>query len=124
MQNSDQKLCFKAGTRIFSIGENSTDTFIITKGEVRLSVEKNGQEITVDTIGENAIFGEMSLLVGGQRLVNATATKDTEVLPVSPEKLNNMIQDASPFVQALMRIMAKTVQKLTINLCVIIYTVK
>lgn len=113
MQNSDQKLCFKAGTRIFSIGENSTDTFIITKGEVRLSVEKNGQEITVDTIDENAIFGEMSLLVGGQRLVNATATKDTEVLPVSPEKLNKMIGEASPFVQALMRVMAKTVQKLT-----------
>ncbi len=112
MQHSDQKLCFKAGTRIFSIGEKGSEIFIITKGRVQLSVEKDGNEIIVDTIGENAIFGEMGLLAGGVRLINATACEDTETYPVAPEKLNTMISGSSPFVQALMRVMAKTIQKL------------
>lgn len=115
MYEPHKKLCFKSGTRIFSIGDKGEDAYIVESGSVEISVEKDGEKIVVDTIGAKSIFGEMSAFGDGIRLVNATAVGHTEVYPIEPEKLENIVKDCPPFVQALVRIMVKTIQKLTVK---------
>src|SRR5437764_208713 len=65
---------YHAGERIFSQGDPADAVFFLQHGKVKLSVTaENGREAVVAILGENAFFGEGSLLRQPVRLATAAA---------------------------------------------------
>jgi CRP/FNR family transcriptional regulator, cyclic AMP receptor protein len=78
---------FKAGEIIFRAGEPSIAVYVISEGEVSISVD-DGFEVTRLHAGD--LFGESGVLESRPRAATAIALKDTTVL----------VTDAETFVQA------------------------
>jgi CRP-like cAMP-binding protein len=73
-----------AGTPIFVENMVAESMFIIKSGEVDLSIkDSQGKDFKLDSISDNQAFGELSLLIGGQRIVTATAKTDCELYEIS-----------------------------------------
>jgi CRP-like cAMP-binding protein len=71
----------KKGETLFLYGENAESFYYVLKGWVRLSrVTEDGDEATLDMIGENNIFGDSTSLKTGAYNFSATATTDTELV--------------------------------------------
>ena len=74
---------FPADTPIFVENMVGESLFIIKTGIVRLSIKSStGQDVVMDKITTGETFGELGLLIGGQRLVTATADTDCELLEI------------------------------------------
>ena len=53
--------------------------YLVRKGELRVYLEQNGKEVTLVTIGDGGMIGEMALFDQQPRSASVKATKDTEV---------------------------------------------
>ncbi len=72
-----------AGTPIFVESMVAESLFVVNTGEVLLSIKSpDGRDHTLDRLGPGDSFGELSLLIGGQRLVTASAETDCELLEI------------------------------------------
>jgi CRP-like cAMP-binding protein len=68
---------------IFQRGDNGSSMMAVLRGRVRIStVSGDGKEVTLNTINQGEIFGEIALLDGEPRSADATATEDTTLLVV------------------------------------------
>ena len=72
-----QNVQFKAGDVILSEGEEGNSAFLITAGSVEVIIGEGKKAKTVATLGEGAIFGEMSLLEPGPRSATIKAVTYT-----------------------------------------------
>ena len=68
-------------------GDPGESMFIISTGEVRATVNKDGQQLPVATLRDGDFFGEMAALSGELRTATVTAVKNTEILELSREHL-------------------------------------
>ena len=99
-----QERRFAAGQTIFLRGDRGDAMFIVTEGRVRLSVvSAEGRELTVRHAERGSIFGEIALLDGGSRTLDATALQPTSLLAVSQGSFRRVIDDNPAVRDALMR---------------------
>jgi cAMP-binding proteins - catabolite gene activator and regulatory subunit of cAMP-dependent protein kinases len=57
--------------------------YIVKNGIVQLSVRAmDGRDIVLEQLAPGEFFGEMSLLIGGHRMVTATAKTDCELIEI------------------------------------------
>lgn len=76
---------FDEGAIIFNVGDPGDSMFVVTSGEVQLSVKtKTGEEMFLESPGPGEFFGEISLLDEGPR--TATARARTEVLAIEIDR--------------------------------------
>ncbi|MEP3430762.1 MAG: cyclic nucleotide-binding domain-containing protein [Roseibium sp.] len=96
---------FKTGDNIYSAGDQSDHTFIITSGHVTITFELNGKVIAIDAgpgdfIGDSAVIFTEPDTRGGNTY-KATATADTDVtavkLPITA--LKEELEQASPILK-------------------------
>jgi small-conductance mechanosensitive channel/CRP-like cAMP-binding protein len=73
---------YAPGEAIVRKGQDGSSMFVITKGTVKVQIPENGYDRTINTLGENDFFGEMSLLTGQPRSANVIATEETDVLQI------------------------------------------
>jgi CRP-like cAMP-binding protein len=107
----DPDTTFKAGDVIFSEGDIGEEAYLIISGAVEIScTNKEGHKTVISKVGENGIFGEMAWLVGGERLVTAVATTDTECHLIQRRAMQKKINEASPFVRGLLRVVINTLR--------------
>jgi CRP/FNR family transcriptional regulator len=72
---------FPAGTRVFHEGDSSDACYIVRKGNFRVTQEhSDGRAITLATLGQGEIFGELAMLDGDTRSASAEALTDGELL--------------------------------------------
>ena len=93
----------KVGETIVREGDPGDSMFIISTGEVRATVESNGQQLPVATLRDGDFFGEMAVLSGEPRTATVTAVKNTELLELSRENLSE-ICSRHPHVEAKIRL--------------------
>ncbi len=93
----------KAGEVIVNEGDPGESMFIISTGEVRATVDKDGQQLPVATLRDGDFFGEMAALSGEPRTATVTAVKNTEILELSREHLRE-ICGRHPHVEAKIRL--------------------
>jgi CRP-like cAMP-binding protein len=74
---------FAAGEMLVQQGDEGQTFYIITSGEVEVSVTQGKRQVVLTRLGEGEFFGEMTLLTGEQRNATVTARTDTEVLALS-----------------------------------------
>lgn len=75
-------------------GEQGDSLFIIVEGTVRVQVRTNGGEETIEVarLGAGNFFGEMALLMGGERAATVTAITDTRVYEITKANLMPLLQ--------------------------------
>lgn len=72
---------FPAGTRVFHEGDSSDACYIVKEGSFRVTREhSDGRAITLATLGQGEIFGELAMLDGDRRSASAEAITDGELL--------------------------------------------
>lgn len=82
-----------AGKKVFSRGDPGGAIYIISSGEVQLSVEDTtGHLIVFETARRGDFFGELSLLDGDPRSADARAIQDTCALKVDRGDLEQLFR--------------------------------
>jgi Cyclic nucleotide-binding domain len=94
----------KIGEVIVREGDPGDSMFIVSTGEVRATLEKNGQQVPVATMKDGDFFGEMAVLSGEPRTATVTAVKATELLELSRENLREICA-RHPHVEAKIRLL-------------------
>ena len=93
----------KAGEIIVQEGDPGDSMFIVSTGEVRATIRRDGAELPVATMRDGDFFGEMAVLSGEPRTATVTAVKTTELLELSREHLSE-ICSRHPHVEAKIRL--------------------
>jgi CRP/FNR family transcriptional regulator, cyclic AMP receptor protein len=80
-----EPVTFEEGAIIFNVGDPGDSMYVVTSGEVQLSVKtKTGEEMFLESPGPGEFFGEISLLDEGPR--TATARAKTAVAAVEIDR--------------------------------------
>lgn len=88
----ERRLC-PPGAHIVREGAPGNSMFIIVEGEVNVVRQgEQGQPITLATLGEGELFGEMALLCEGPRLSSVVPTKETVLLEFSRERMQRIAE--------------------------------
>ena len=93
---------YNAGDTVFGQGDPGDKLYVVRSGEVE--IQCNG--LTVDTIGEGSIFGEMALLDSSARSATAIARSDCELIPVDQRRFTFLVQQTPFFAIHVMRVLA------------------
>lgn len=83
-----------AGERVFDIDENGDCMYIVQKGKIGISLEKNSHEKNaryVAELGEGDCFGEMNLLDDLPRSASAHVIEDSILLVLEKSRLRGLI---------------------------------
>ena len=84
-----------AGTVLFRAGDPGESLYIVSKGEVQISIRDTaGQKIVLNNAHPGEIFGELALLDRGARTATAVAITDTELLQLDREHLLMVFRQA------------------------------
>ncbi len=81
---------FDSGEVVFDAGDSGDFLFIIQAGEVELIRESASGRHLVGRLGAGEFFGEMSVVLGGERRIQAVAATPTRVLAVDGATLEGM----------------------------------
>ena len=75
--------------------------FVINRGRVSVQIPGQGGMKTINTLGENDFFGEMSLLTGQPRSATVVAEVETEVLQIGKRALKPILENNEELVTAI-----------------------
>ena len=108
-EDEDMKTLFKkAGQVIIKEGEESTDAYIILKGEV--DVVKNNKVIA--TLGENNLFGEIGLVDQRPRTATCVAKTGCTLGTVTRENYTKLLEHRPKAVLPILRLVADRMRNL------------
>jgi CRP/FNR family cyclic AMP-dependent transcriptional regulator len=83
---------FQADEYVFKTGQPGAAMFIILEGEVRIVREdENNTELEITRLKNNDTLGELALLDNSPRSASAIATKQTKMIAIFREDLNDFI---------------------------------
>jgi membrane protein len=98
---------YAQGDTVFSDGDPGDEMFSVLKGKV--SIMKGEKEIAVITPGR--CFGGMSFFLGSSRVARAVALQDVELVTISNENINNLMNEFPEFVVEILREMAERLRE-------------
>jgi uncharacterized membrane protein len=108
---------FAEGAVIFNVGDPGDSMYIVTSGEVQLSVKtKTGEEMFLESPGAGEFFGEISLLDEGPRTATARAKSPVVAIEVDRGDLDELFRLAPA---AAMDLLAATGRRLRHNAMII-----
>jgi CRP/FNR family cyclic AMP-dependent transcriptional regulator len=84
---------FDEGKTIFSVGDPGDSMYVVTSGEVQLSVKtKTGEEMFLENPGAGDFFGEISLLDEGPRTATARAKTAVNAIEIDRGDLDELFR--------------------------------
>lgn len=93
---------YEKGSIIFNEGDKGSAMFSVHRG--RVGIVKDGRQIA--EIGAGKCFGEMSFLLSAPRVASAVALDDVELVTISNENINSLMNEFPEFVVEMLREMA------------------
>ncbi|MBI5638316.1 MAG: cyclic nucleotide-binding domain-containing protein [Nitrospinae bacterium] len=109
---------FSDGQVIITEGVVSTKAYIIQKGKVRISKKIDSKSVTVVTLAEGDIFGEMGLFQETVRYATAIAMGEVEVGVIDKKRFDELMHHAPDELKVIMNAVIDrlriTTDKLTI----------
>lgn len=88
---------FKAGDYLYRVGEEPEGIFIIRKGSVTVSQQRNGLESAISYVPAGNYLGETSLLSGGKRSSNVIAAVECRTIFIPAATFNRLIETQPNF---------------------------
>ncbi len=92
---------YPAGERIFSAGDPGDSLFVVDSGEVRLSGERDSGDERNTVLGSGDYCGEMALLTGRSRTVEARAETDCNLWILDRSDFDELLARYPALTQAL-----------------------
>lgn len=105
MRNKNEYKTFKANQRIITKNDDATECYLITKGKVRVFLEKETKQVELAVLQDGEIFGETTIFSGETYGANVEAIEDTTALIITPETFQDMLADSDPTIRALLRML-------------------
>ncbi len=93
---------YAPGDTVFKEGDEGGTMFYVIDGAV--DIERDGQHIRTMISGD--YFGEISMLLGTERLAGATASRETKLIPISQGNFDTILRENAPIVLAILKEMA------------------
>ena len=103
MSIASKIVSFKKGALIFSEGDSSDVAYIIDKGKVEVFIANGDTEVSVSTLDQGQIFGEMGVIDESPRSASARALTDCVLSLVKKEQLQERITSSDPVVRLVIR---------------------
>ena len=95
---------FKAGELICKEGDDARgEAYVVHAGSVRIRRSFDGDEKTLNTLGEGELFGEIALFREARRSADAVAATDVELLVIKNERLDWLIQNRPQLTREIVR---------------------
>ena len=101
LANASTHRVYAPGELIVRKGQEGNSMFVIISGAVKVQIPEVGYQKTVNRLGENDYFGEMSLLTGDPRSANVIAEVETEVLRIKKEALKPIFENNPDLVRSI-----------------------
>jgi CRP-like cAMP-binding protein len=73
---------YRAKQVIFRQGDLADSGFVITEGQVRMTISANGFDVQSQILGAGSLIGEMALMAETRRSAMATAIEDVRVIQI------------------------------------------
>jgi len=100
LANSCTTRVYAPGEAIVKQGEDGNSMYVIIRGSVKVQIPEKDHQKTINTLGENDFFGEMSLLTGEPRTANVLAIVESEVLRIDKLGLQPIFKSNPALVEA------------------------
>jgi len=111
--DKDQKPeLYPAGQTVFHEGDRGDHLFVVTKGAVDIIISG----VTVETVEEGGVFGEMALVEDRPRLGAAVVRSDAELIRVDRKRFLFLVQQTPFFSLQLMAIMSERLRRMNARL--------
>ena len=92
------------GSVIFREGERGHSAFLLERGEVEISVQRNGQNVALARRGPGEVFGEMAIIDDQPRSATVTAVRPCQLLMITRDQLVNRIEQTDPVLRMCLRV--------------------
>ena len=119
MQSQDTPIHqhYSDGDVIINEGETGNNAYVIIKGQVRITQKVNEKVVTVGTLKEREVFGEMGLISETVRSANISAVGDVTVGVIDREYFDTAMSEISegmkPIILTLVERLRSTTHLLT-----------
>jgi CRP-like cAMP-binding protein len=90
-----------AGKKLFREDDDADSAYIVTRGQVTLFREHDGEHVVVGTADAGSVLGEMALIADSRRLTSAEAATDTEVLRINRSMFRRILEEYPETAEAL-----------------------
>jgi CRP-like cAMP-binding protein len=78
---------FHKGERVLEQGTEGSDMYLVLSGEVSVSLRQGDRTISLATLGEGAVMGEVGFVRAQERTASVDALSDGEMLVFNAEKV-------------------------------------
>jgi CRP-like cAMP-binding protein len=108
----NEKKLFKSGERIITRGDEAAAAYLILRGKVTVTLDREGRQIKIGELESGAIFGETALINDGSLYTaNVDAAADTELAVITPESFADKIGTCDPMLRALLEMLVERLRK-------------
>lgn len=105
----NRRVC-KPESVIFRKGDQGRDAYVVLRGQVDiLGKNAEGKLVTLATMGEGELFGEMALLNNAIRTANAVTKEGCELLVISEKTIKEKLKDTDPFIQSWIKFLSNRI---------------
>jgi len=104
---------FKQNELIFNEGDQGTEAFFITKGNVEIFRKVEKKHVMIQLLTKGDLFGEMSIINNTHRTASAIAKDDVEVVKIDRETLRAYLKDSAPMLKGLISNLIKRLHNTT-----------
>lgn len=84
------------GQVLFREQDEGDCAYAIVAGQVEITVERNGKQVSVATLGPGEIFGEMAIISSSKRTATATVIDDCVLHRIEARQFNQRIEKMDP----------------------------
>jgi CRP-like cAMP-binding protein len=106
-RNSMDTIEYLAGQVIFKKGDAAHALYVVTEGEVGISI---GDEV-MEVVGAGGMFGELALIDPSPRSATATALTNVKIVPVNEKRFIYLVQQTPGFSLHVMKVLAERLKK-------------
>lgn len=96
-----ERINIPKGEMLIKEGEESSDLFYLITGKLRTFTESNGERITLGSVKEGAMVGELSFLDNRPRSANVEAVVDCELIRVPREEFQQTMEQQPEWLRKL-----------------------
>lgn len=105
MPDSSYQIEKRAGEVIFREGDPADCAYVIERGAVEVSVQRDEGAVVLGKLGPGEILGEMAVIDQHSRTATARVTRDCLLTRVVPQQIQQRIQHADPVVRSLLGVL-------------------
>ena len=102
-----KRLSLEPNKFIFKKGDAANGVYLVISGQVGIFLPSNATKKPDFLVRENELFGEMGVVSDQSRMANAATVTDCDLLFVSRDEFNKMLEDSHIVVKGILRILSE-----------------